>query len=146
MWTGDGNNDGYGMFRPSAGKPRSMVHRWAYETYVAPIPAGMQIDHKCHTDDTSCPGGSDCGHRRCCNPEHLEAVTASENTTRQRHYKRGKEECPKGHPYQGDNLITGADGKRRCRACDLERKRKARQSSVGSDSSHLSNPGGIDNG
>lgn len=128
MWTGEGNNDGYGMFRPSPGQPRYMTHRWAYENLVGPIPDGMQVDHKCHTNDIACPGGRDCAHRRCCNPEHLEVVTASENTTRQRHHYRGKEACPKGHPYEGTNLITGRDGKRRCRECDRERKRQARES------------------
>ncbi len=129
MWTGEGNRDGYGMFRPGPGQPRYMVHRWSYEQYKTSIPDGMQIDHTCHTDDESCPGGRDCQHRRCCNPDHLEAVTGSENTKRQRHYERSRTHCPKGHPYEGENLIVGKDGKRRCRACDLERKRKARQSS-----------------
>lgn len=146
LWTGEGNPAGYGMFRPGPGKPRHMAHRWSYEQYItSPIPEGMEIDHTCHTNDLTCPGGA-CPHRRCVNPHHLEAVTGSENTTRQRHHNRGKETCPRNHPYEGGNLITGKDGRRRCRACDLERKRKARQSSVGSDSSHSSNPGGMDNG
>lgn len=124
MWTGDGDKYGYGNFRPGPGQPRYMAHRWAYENLVGPIPDGMQIDHACHTQDTECPGGNDCAHRRCVNPEHLEPVTASENTVRQRHFHRGKESCPKGHPYEGENLITGKDGKRRCRTCDRIRKRK----------------------
>jgi hypothetical protein len=123
IWTGQGNTHGYGMFQPSAGKQRQMVHRWAYESFVGQIPERYQIDHKCHTDDESCLGGKDCQHRRCCNPSHLEAVTASENTMRQRHYERSKTECPKGHPYEGDNLILGSDNRRRCRTCDRARKR-----------------------
>lgn len=101
-----------------------MAHRWSYEVYVGPIPDKYQIDHKCHSDDLTCAGGHDCIHRRCVNPEHLEAVTASENTMRQRHYERAKTECPKGHPYSGDNLIEGSDGRRRCRECDRARKRR----------------------
>lgn len=125
MWTGQGNSDGYGMFQPGPGQQRQMTHRWAYEAYVGPIPDGMQVDHKCHTDDSACPGGRDCPHRRCCNPAHLEAVTASENTKRQRHAGRLRTECPQGHPYSGANLILGKDGKRRCRECDRQRKRHA---------------------
>lgn len=125
LWTGKGNNDGYGMFKSGAGKPRMTAHKWSYLTFNGPIPEGLQIDHRCHTDDTTCPGGDDCSHRRCVNPAHLEAVTASENTMRQRHYARSRTECPKGHPYDGDNLIIGKDGKRRCRECDRARKRKS---------------------
>lgn len=129
LWTGDGTKDGYGTFRPGPGHPKHMAHRWAYEQYVGPVPAGMDLDHTCHTYDSECPGGNDCQHRRCCNPKHLEPVTRSENTIRQRHHYRAKEQCPKGHPYEGDNLITGKDGKRRCRTCDVERKRRQRSSS-----------------
>jgi len=126
MWTGPhGTKDGYGHFQPSPGAKKYMVHRWSYESFIGPIPEGMQIDHLCHTKDLTCPGGQDCIHRRCCNPAHLEAVTPSENTMRQRHYSRGRTECPKGHPYSGDNLISGSDGKRRCRECDKLRKRQS---------------------
>ena len=126
LWMGQaGTKDGYGKFKPSAGQPTVMVHRWAYEAFVGPIPDAHQIDHKCHTEDEGCLGGPDCKHRRCCNPAHLEPVTASENILRQRHYGRSRTECPKGHPYDGVNLIVGKDGKRRCRECDKARKRKS---------------------
>lgn len=129
LWTGtDGTKDGYGKFRPSPGKPAYMAHRWAYEAFVGPIPDGMQIDHKCHTDDAACPGGPTCQHRRCVNPAHLEPVTGSQNTMRQRHAERLKTSCPSGHPYEGDNLIRAADGRRHCRECDIARKRRSRQS------------------
>ena len=124
LWTGPGTKDGYGIFQPGPGQPRQMAHKWSYQTFVGEIPEGMQIDHKCHSDDESCPGGPDCQHRRCCNPAHLEPVTASENTLRQRHAERAKTQCPKGHPYEGDNLIVGSDGRRRCRTCDRIRKRR----------------------
>jgi hypothetical protein len=125
LWTGPrGTKDGYGKFQPSPGKPTVMAHRWSYETFIGPIPDGHQLDHLCHTQDESCAGGTECNHRRCCNPKHLEPVTASENTMRQRHFERSKTECPKGHPYDGANLINGSDGRRRCRTCDQIRKRK----------------------
>lgn len=41
-----------------------------------------QLDHLCHTLDTTCPGGVVCLHRRCVNPDHLEVVTTQENTRR----------------------------------------------------------------
>ena len=124
MWTGPyGTRDGYGKFRPGPGQKIVVAHRWAYEVFVGPIPDGMQIDHKCHSDDQSCPGGPNCGHRRCVNPAHLEPVTASENTLRQRHHERLKTHCPQGHPYEGENVLV-RQGKRHCRECDRNRKRK----------------------
>jgi hypothetical protein len=125
LWTGAGNNDGYGVFRSAAGKPKLLAHRWSYEAHLQPIPEGMQLDHKCHTEDQGCPGGSDCAHRRCVNPAHLEPVTASENTLRQRHAGRAKTHCPQGHPYEGSNLVVKKDGKRRCRACLKAHRAKA---------------------
>jgi len=126
MWTGQISTGGYGMFKPSAGVEREMAHRWSYRIFVDQIPTGLQIDHKCHTEDLSCPGGLDCEHRRCVNPAHLEPVTGSENTLRQRHYERSVTHCPQGHPYEGENLIVNGDGKRRCRICIAERKRVSR--------------------
>jgi len=126
MWTGPSGKDGYGMFQAGPGQPRIAAHRWSYQAFVGEIPKGMQIDHKCHSDDISCLGGTNCQHRRCVNPSHLEAVTGSINTLRQRHHERSVTHCPQGHPYDGDNLIVRSDGKRRCRICDIERKRISR--------------------
>lgn len=109
--------DGYARWRYKPGAPEMYVHVWAYLAFVGPISDGMQVDHTCHTDDLTCPGGMDCPHRRCCNPAHLELVTGSENTMRQRHFNRSKTTCPKGHPLEGDNLIIWTDRKRRCRTC-----------------------------
>lgn len=117
LWTGTNTADGYARWRSGPGQREKYLHVWSYEAFVGPIPDGMQVDHRCHTEDTTCPGGDACPHRRCCNPAHLEIVTGSENTLRQRHFNRGKEECPKGHPLSGDNLVVWKDGKRRCRTC-----------------------------
>jgi len=57
-------------------------HRLAYELEHGPIPVGLTIDHACHNRDLTCPGGITCLHRRCCNPWHLEAVTAGDNVRR----------------------------------------------------------------
>ena len=46
-------------------------HRFMYEQHVGPIPDGFQIDHLCRNP-------------RCCNPNHLEAVTAKTNVNRGR--------------------------------------------------------------
>ena len=38
-----------------------------------------------------------------------------------------KPNCPKGHPYQGDNLIVESDGTRRCRECRNDYQRNLRK-------------------
>jgi len=128
IWTGPlGTHDGYGKFQPAPGQPRYMSHRWAYEVFNGPIPDGMQVGHLCHdaaVAEGTCTVAEECAHRRCCNPKHLGLQTPSENTMVQNHYARNRTECPKGHPYEGDNLILGSDGKRRCRTCDRARKRQ----------------------
>jgi hypothetical protein len=43
-----------------------MVHRVSFEEFIGPIPADMQIDHRCH-------------NRACCNPKHLRVVTNKQN-------------------------------------------------------------------
>ena len=119
--------DGYQHFRPGPGQPRWMAHKFSYRVHKGPIEEGMQIDHRCHTDAVAsgeCDGGDDCPHRKCVNPAHLEMISAAENTFRQNHANRNKTHCPKGHPLEGDNVTVWADGKRRCRTCRNEGKKK----------------------
>ena len=82
-WTAFITEKGYGQFSPARGTGTS-PHRMAYRLAVGPVPDDLELDHLCHTRDLSCPGGPECLHRRCCNPAHLEPVTALENTRRRR--------------------------------------------------------------
>lgn len=67
LWTGALNPNGYGLI--FLAETARLAHRVAYTEYVGPIPDGMPLDHLCRV-------------KRCVAPDHLEAVTASENTRR----------------------------------------------------------------
>lgn len=99
---------GYGIVS-IAGHGRA-AHRAAYEILVGPIPSGYQIDHLCRVP-------------RCCNPQHLEAVTPQENRRRSPTSPENRTNCPAGHAYSEDNTYRYADGRRACRACLRNHKR-----------------------
>lgn len=126
-WTGYLDKDGYGV-KSHHGKPRP-VHRVVYEEAYGPIPDGLVIDHTCHNSDESCPGGTECRHRRCVNPDHLEAVTRAENVRRgQLSRKQGLTHCPRGHLYDESNTRWTKRGSPTCRTCNRERVRRIRAS------------------
>lgn len=120
-WTGGLNGVGYGQFyigkRTRGGTGKGYAHRWAYEHYVGPIPAGLHLDHLCRNP-------------KCVNPQHLEPVTIRENLLRgigpsAKHAT--KTHCPAGHPYSGDNLyVTPSKPMRVCRECSRQRSQAAR--------------------
>lgn len=127
-WKNGLNSDGYGTIN-IAGRTRPAT-RVVYETLVGPIPPGMQLDHRCHSDDLTCPGGR-CPHRSCVNPLHLEPVAARVNTLRGRgptSANARKTHCPQGHPYTEENTRL-VQGKRNCRECQraADRRYKARK-------------------
>ena len=69
--------NGYIQVRHGSG-PKQLAHRLVYAHAVAPIPAGMQVDHLCRVTD-------------CCRPDHLEVVTAQENIRRRDAARRERE-------------------------------------------------------
>lgn len=75
LWTG-ATTLGYGRF--GLGGKSIRAHRVAWELTRGPIPAGMTLDHLCHTTT-------------CVRPDHLEPVSQSENS------RRGSGVRPLGH-------------------------------------------------
>lgn len=128
VWTGRLGRGGYGRFARDDGSTIA-AHRFVWEVVMRqPIPEGMQVDHLCHTlavEAGTCEGG-ECRHRKCCNPKHLELVTASENTKRQDHAERRKTHCPRGHEYTDENTYRRKEGRRVCRTCERERDQRRR--------------------
>jgi hypothetical protein len=66
LWTASrmGLRRNYGAF--SWNGRTSGAHRFAYLTFVGPIPDGYDIDHTCHVE-------------HCVRPDHLHAVTKQQN-------------------------------------------------------------------
>ena len=101
---------GYGQFW--WGGKVGYAHVFAHIAFVGPVPSGYEVDHVRERG---------CLHRDCVNPAHLEAVTKRENTLRGEGVSAQaarKTHCPKGHPYEGDNLwVEPGSGTRRCVTC-----------------------------
>jgi hypothetical protein len=117
-WGGVIDGKGYGRVGYK-GRKSETLQRAVYDCLVGPIPSGIDVDHRCHTEDESCQGGTSCMHRRCGNPEHLELVDRAENTRRGRSFSsvnRKKTCCPQGHPYDEANTYV-SKGRRYCVAC-----------------------------
>lgn len=108
------------------------AHRLAWEIANGrPVPPGLVIDHQCHNLDVACEDNSECQHRRCVNPAHLEAVTQRINNVRGHgiaHAHSVKTHCDNGHEFTEANTYYRRDRfGRECRACrrDFMRKRNA---------------------
>lgn len=106
QWTGARNSNGYGIACIGDGRT-ALAHRATYTAMVAPIADGLQIDHLCRNRD-------------CCNPAHLEPVTAAVN---QQRAKALITHCPQGHAYDGANTFYKS-GARQCRECTRAYKRR----------------------
>lgn len=109
VWTAAKYPQGYAAFsiRRSVARP---AHRVAYLTLIGCVGDGLVLDHLCRV-------------RHCVNPAHLEPVTNAENIRRGLggKYQTERTHCPKGHPYEGENLRLGRTKRgtlrRNCREC-----------------------------
>lgn len=120
LFTGAIDAHGYGNM--TVDRRPMKPHRYVYELINGPIPEGLQIDHTCHNEDLSCPGGDSCLHRRCCHPDHLEAVRGEVNRERGRssppRENAGKTHCKYGHEFTPENTYINPTSKGRvCRIC-----------------------------
>lgn len=115
-WGGALNAKGYGF---AGGRWRltidttPMVHRLVYIATHGALDAGETVDHTCHNADAACDPKS-CMHRRCVNPDHLEAVSQAENNRRA---AASRAACARGHAWRPETTLVRANGVRRCREC-----------------------------
>jgi hypothetical protein len=127
LWMGGVDGGGYGMVQVAPAHngivPRKKVHRVAYELWVGPIPDGLQIDHICH-NSSDCVGGSSCLHRRCLEPSHLRAVTDRVNKYASPNFMGNRTQCKHGHEFTPETTLVESNGRRKCRTCHNQRRRK----------------------
>ena len=112
LWLGQCDRGGYARIHTRKGM--ESAHRVSYETFVGPIPTGLDLDHLCRV--------------RCCiNPAHLEPVTQQVNSIRglaptvsvaaAAAKKNAMTHCKHGHEYTPENLRIYEKGDRRFRYC-----------------------------
>lgn len=113
------NTEGYAVI--TKGGRQLKAHRAMYELKVGPIPDGYVVDHTCHNTDPTCTSWVHCLHKRCVNPEHLEAKPNRANLMDSPHStgsrNAAKTHCPHGHEYTEENTIVNSKGSRVCRIC-----------------------------
>jgi hypothetical protein len=111
-WIASVGSHGYGQIRLH-GVP-VLAHRVVYELVRGRIPEGKSLDHRV------------CRRKVCCNPYHTIICTRGENIRQSDHHVGKnllKTHCPKGHPYDGDNLYVTSKGHRQCNACRMIRNK-----------------------
>lgn len=97
------------------------LHRWVFTQVYGEIPEGFEIDHICHNEAVArgeCAGGTTCKHRACANPNHLRAVSKSENQKSGLAGFANRKYCEsRGHALTEDNIHIDSYGRPTCKAC-----------------------------
>jgi hypothetical protein len=95
----------YGYGKYFLGGKLRRAHLVACELAGKQIPEGLVADHLCRV-------------RACVNPDHIEAVTQSENLKRSPLTPAGRTRCGRGHDLTlTDSWYYYSGGRRRCRLC-----------------------------
>jgi len=117
---------GYGI-RRHQGKLYK-AHRLAYVLRNGELDSKTHIDHMCHNEalaKNECEPGV-CTHRRCVNPSHLRAVSASENFASGGNGIKNRTHCKNGHEF-AEVGIWEYKGWKQCAKCRRDSTLKAKQ-------------------
>jgi len=104
---------GYGQWTTGLARGlTNIAHRVAY-TLAKGEPGDSVIDHLCH-------------NKKCCNPQHLEAVSQAENLSRARAdglrvYHKATH-CKRGHEFTPGNTRSNGMGGQKCKTCERSRR------------------------
>lgn len=99
-WRGQVCKDRYGRIKIDGF--RWSTHRLAWVLSGRPVDKSKCLDHLCR-------------NTLCCNPEHLEQVTLSENSVRAARYRVKKTHCKSGHLFPP--LKPSYGGNQKCPIC-----------------------------
>lgn len=120
LWEGNASKEGYGRFHLPNGK-QGWAHRISYELFKGLIPKGLHLDHLCRNP-------------YCVNPDHLEAVTQTENCMRGKSpivKNKYKTHCKNGHEFNDKNtywFVYRQTMHRKCRVCRAATMRRIKAS------------------
>jgi len=122
LWVGAIDGSGYGQMNINGKTVKS--HRLSYAHFVAPIPPGYCVCHKCDTP-------------ACVNPDHLYVGTFKDNAVDKvkkgrmvmgignaPDLKRKQTHCIHGHLFNAKNTYYRPRGGRQCRKCTAVSTRK----------------------
>lgn len=121
-WTWLGYKDPHGYGSAAIGGKMYRAHRILYTLVKGKIPDGLHLDHLCRNPS-------------CVNPDHLEPVTAKENTARGTWHDgvmamhQARTHCKNGHEFTPENTIwrykpSSGNQTRHCRTCCNEWSKK----------------------
>lgn len=112
LWIGSKDRKGYGQFRVASNKTNK-AHIFSYVLHFGLIPKKLHVDHKC--SNTS-----------CVNPFHLQLLTNKKNNEKSNSpsaINKRKTHCIHGHSFTKSNTIRYKDGYRRCKTCEINRRK-----------------------
>ena len=105
-WVYQGKLNHKGYARVSFQGKQHQLHRLMFDYYYEALHSNLTIDHLCR-------------NRACCNPFHLDQVSASVNILRgfgPTAINKRKTHCMRGHEFTPENTTKNGNG-RKCKQC-----------------------------